>query len=275
MPLRLGPLAPGIAFITGGARGLGNAIAVSFAKEGSKGVAIIDIQDKQTMDEGRKNVEEYGTPCITIRADVTKEDEVEAAVAEAVHKFGRIDYAANFAGIAGQAFKVADGSLAEFQKVQDVNATGVFLCTKHQLRQMMKQSSIEVESGRVPQLGSIINCASVNSLLSIAGSVSYTTSKHASLGITKTAALEARAHNIRVNAVSPGFLPTKLLARHIEEPSGAGQAMWKAMEARQGRSAQFEEIGDVVVLMSTPRMSLVNGQNLFVDGGFTINEGLS
>jgi len=254
---------------------LGNAIAVSFAKEGSKGVAIIDIQDEKTMNEGKKNVEEYGTPCITIRADVTKEVEVEGAVAEAVKKFGRIDYAANFAGIAGRSFQIADGSLADFQKVQDVNATGIFLSTKHELRQMMKQTSIEVESGRVPQLGSIVNCASMNSLLSIAGSVAYTTSKHASLGITKTAALEARAHNIRVNAVSPGFLLTKLLGPHTEDPSGAFRAMWSAMEARQGRSAQFGEVGDVVVLMSTPRMSLVNGQNLFIDGGFSINEGQS
>ncbi|KAF2494615.1 NAD(P)-binding protein [Lophium mytilinum] len=274
MSRRSGPLAPGIAFITGGARGLGNAIAVSFAKEGSGGVAIVDIQDEETMNAGKRKVEAYGTKCLAIRADVTKEAEVERAVAEAVAEFGRIDYAANFAGITGGAASVIDGSIEHFQKVQDVNSTGVFLCTKHELRQMIKQSSIEVESGRVPQVGSVVNCASVNSIQTMAGSTAYTASKHAVVGITKTAAIEARGHNIRVNAVSPGFLPTAIVAGLADATSGPGKDMWDAFNARQGRPGQVEEIGDAVVLLSTPRMSLVNGHNLVVDGGFTINEGL-
>ena len=91
---RSGPVAPGYAFITGGARGLGNAIAVSFAKEGAKGVALVDIQDEITFQTGKAAVEKYGAKVITIRADVTKEEDVERAVAEAVKEFGRIDYAA-------------------------------------------------------------------------------------------------------------------------------------------------------------------------------------
>lgn len=99
------------------------------------------------------------------------------------------------------------------------------------------------------------------------GTGSYTASKHAVHGITKTASLEARNHGIRVNAVSPGFLLTDLVKKPVIEDGGKGSlAMWKHFEDRQGRSAQFEEVGDVVVLMSTPRMSLVNGQNLFIDG---------
>ncbi|KAF2804744.1 NAD(P)-binding protein [Mytilinidion resinicola] len=246
MSRRSGPLALGIAFIIGGARGLGNAIAVSFAKEGSGGVAIVDIQGEETMNVGKKKVEEYGTKCLTIRADVTKEDDVERAIMEAVAELGRIDYAANFA-------------------VQDLNVSGVFFCTKHELRQMMTQTSIEVEPGRDPQLGSIVNCALVNSLQSIAGSAAYTASKHACLGVTKTAALEARSHSIRVNAIPPGFLPTAIVAGLADATSGPGEDMWTAFEARQGRTGQVEEIGDTVVLL-TPRMSLVNGHNLFVDG---------
>ena len=108
---RNGPVAPGVAFITGGARGLGNAIACSFAKEGARGVALVDISDEATFKEGKANVEKYGAKvcdpvsklqrscvltrqCITITADVTKEDQVERAVKEAVDTFGRIDYAA-------------------------------------------------------------------------------------------------------------------------------------------------------------------------------------
>jgi NAD(P)-dependent dehydrogenase (short-subunit alcohol dehydrogenase family) len=213
------------------------------------------------------------TQCLTINANVTKEEDIERAVQEAVAKFGRIDYAANFAGVAGFMEPISELKLSHWQKTQDVNSTGVFLATKHEMRQMMKQDSIDgIEQGRVEQKGSIINCASVNSLMSIGGSASYTASKHAVVGITKAAALEGRAHNIRVNVVSPGFLLTKLLEHVLQDTSGLGAKAWEGFEKRQGRKAQFEEIGDAVVLMSLPRMSLVNGANLVIDGGFTINE---
>jgi NAD(P)-dependent dehydrogenase (short-subunit alcohol dehydrogenase family) len=213
------------------------------------------------------------TQCLTINANVTKEEDIERAVQEAVAKFGRIDYAANFAGVAGFMEPISELKLSHWQKTQDVNSTGVFLATKHGMRQMMKQDSIDgIEQGRVEQKGSIINCASVNSLMSIGGSASYTASKHAVVGITKAAALEGRAHNIRVNVVSPGFLLTKLLEHVLQDTSGLGAKAWEGFEKRQGRKAQFEEIGDAVVLMSLPRMSLVNGANLVIDGGFTINE---
>lgn len=142
----------------------------------------------------------------------------------------------------------------------------------------MFQESIDgIEPGRVEQRGSIVNCASVNSLQSMAGSAAYTASKHACHGITKAAALEGRKHGIRVNAVSPGFLLTKMTEAITKTADGGardeGEQLWSSFEARQGRKASFDEVGDVVVLMSLPRMSLVNGANLFVDGGFTINEG--
>lgn len=218
---------------------------------------------------------------MTIYADITKEADIEGAIAKAVVRFGRIDYAANFAGILGPSDPVSEMSLSEWQKTQNVNATGIFLATKYEMRQMIKQESINgIEPGRVPQQGSIVNCASVNSLMAMAGMAAYTASKHACHGITKAAALEGRAHNIRVNAVSPGFLRTQLVAPVTEgaselneEKREAGKALWGALEKRQGREAKFEEVGDVVVLLSVPRMSLVNGQNLFIDGGFTINEG--
>ncbi|KAH7336074.1 hypothetical protein BKA65DRAFT_402711, partial [Rhexocercosporidium sp. MPI-PUGE-AT-0058] len=194
----------GIAFVTGGAHGLGNAIAVSFARDGARGVAIVDI-NQETLNEGKKTIEAYGTKCLAIQADVSKEEDVERAVAEAVRDFGRIDYAANFAGIIGPMDQTAELSFESFQKVMAVNCTGVYLCTKHQLKQMMN------EEGRVEQRGSIVNCASINSGMALPGTLPYTTSKHAVLGITRTAALEARSHGIRVNAMSPGFLLTDLL----------------------------------------------------------------
>ncbi|EXJ55089.1 hypothetical protein A1O7_08014 [Cladophialophora yegresii CBS 114405] len=273
MVFRSGPVTPGVAFITGGARGLGNAIGVSFAKEGARGVCLVDIQDDATFEEGKKAVEKYGAKVLCIRADVTKEEDVERAVNEAVKEFGRIDYAANFAGIFGSTLPTWDMDAAAFRQVMEVNTTGVWLCNKHQLRQMRQQDSVEVEEGRPPQRGSIVNCASVNSIQAGAGTTGYTAAKHAVAGLTKAAALEARGHDIRVNAVSPGFLLTKLLDPFMGKyGSDEGMKQWEVHEKRQGRKATFEEVGDVVVLLSTPRMSLVVGHNLVIDGGFTINE---
>ncbi|KIW84318.1 hypothetical protein Z517_03568 [Fonsecaea pedrosoi CBS 271.37] len=256
---RNAPAAPGVAFITGGARGIGNAIAVSFAKEGAQAVVIVDIQDEATTREGKEAVEKYGARVLTIHADVTKEDQVEKAVETAVKEFGRIDYAANFAGIVGPLTLAWDTPLEEWRKPVEVNQVGTWLCMKHELRQMIKQDSVEV--------GSIVNCASVASILGGELSGAYAASKHAVMGITKSAAIEARRHNIRVNAVSPGFLRTRLTRSDSRLPD----ATWDAYEARQGREASVNEIGDVVALLSTPRMSLVNGHNLVVDGGYTIS----
>jgi NAD(P)-dependent dehydrogenase (short-subunit alcohol dehydrogenase family) len=131
----------------------------------------------------------------------------------------------------------------------------------------------------------IVNAASVNSHFSLACSIPYTASKHAVMGITKTvrltspitlllsptkpflqAALEAREHNIRVNALSLGFLLTDLTRPLADEPGGALADKWNSLEKRQGRSAKAEEVGDVAVLITSPGMGLVNGVNLFVDG---------
>ncbi|KAK5107248.1 hypothetical protein LTR62_001602 [Meristemomyces frigidus] len=280
--LRSGPIAPGIAFITGGARGLGNAIAVSFAREGATGIALVDVLDAAAFEEGKAAVEACGTGVrvITIHCDVTKESEVEAAIAQTVKEFGRIDYAANFAGVAGPLTAVVDTDTAAWKRVIEVNAVGVWLCMKHEMKQMMKQDSLAVEKGRVDQRGSIVNCASVNSIQSGAGSSGYTAAKHAVLGMTKAGALEARSQGVRINCVSPGFLRTKLLEEEMTKVAkgtmlgGAedGTAAWGKFEARQGREASFDEVGDVVVLLSTPRMSLVCGHNLVIDGGFTVNE---
>ncbi|KAF2163670.1 hypothetical protein M409DRAFT_68276 [Zasmidium cellare ATCC 36951] len=267
---RFGPVAPGIAFITGGARGLGNAIAVSFAKEGARGIALVDINNEETFAKGKAAVEAYGAKCITIHADVTQEDQVAHAIAETVKEFGRIDYAANFAGIVGPLGNSWEVETKDWKKVIEVNLIGVWLCTKLEMKQMLEQESIAegIEDGRIPQKGSIVNCASVNSIQAGAGTTGYTAAKHGVVGITKAAALEGRDKHVRVNAVSPGFLQTNL----FDDVPGLPDDLWAVFEARQGRVAKNEEIGDVVVLLSTPRMSLVNGHNLVIDNGFTINE---
>ncbi|KAL3474466.1 oxidoreductase [Aspergillus californicus] len=228
------------------------------------------------MAEGAKNVETHGVECLTIQADVSQETDVKNAVAQAAARFGRIDYAANFAGIGGQAGSIVNYDVDNFRKVMDVNVTGSLLCTKYQMKQMLQQDAIQMhvlfEAGRVPQRGSIVNCASVNSIMASAYSAAYTASKHAVAGLTKVAALEGRQHHIRVNTVSPGFLYTQLIANNLGPAGEAGATRWRELEARQGRSATFDEIGDAVVILSSPSMSLVNAHNLVVDNGFTVNE---
>ncbi|KAJ0412947.1 hypothetical protein BJY00DRAFT_320289 [Aspergillus carlsbadensis] len=265
-------LPSGVAFISGGARGLGNAVAVSFAKAGCRAIVLVDIQDKEVMAEAAKNVKSHGAECLTIQADVTNESSVKGAVARTVSRFGRLDYAANFAGIGGQANSIADGDVEGFRRVMEINVTGSFICTKYQMKQMLQQDPVSTEENRIPQRGSIVNCASVNSIMASSYSAAYTASKHAMAGLTKVAALEGRQHHIRVNTISPGFLYTPLIANSLGKAGEAGQAKWAEMEARQGRSANLNEVGDAVVLISSPNMSLVNAHNLVADNGFTVNE---
>jgi len=278
---RSGPILPGVAFITGGARGLGLAIAQSFAKEGARGIVLFDIQPQETMDLAVASVEKFlskDARCIAIRGDVTKESELEDAVATTVKEFGRLDYSANFAGIVGPLGATWDVKTEEFKRVIEINAVGVWLSMKVQLAQMLKQDPIGgEEEGRVGQRGAIVNCASVNSIQAGAGTTGYSAAKHAVLGMTKAAALEARGQGVRVNCVSPGFLLTKLLEPAFQVQEGQTTALmtgdsWGAYEKRQGRKASFEEVGDVVALLCSQRMSLVVAHNLVIDGGFTVNE---
>lgn len=181
-------------------------------------------------------------------------------------------------GITGPIKPTVDIPLAEWKNVIDINTTGVWLSMKVEMKQMMKQDSIGgIEKGRVEQRGAIVNAASVNSIQGGALTTGYTAAKHAVLGMTKAAALEARSQGVRINCVSPGFLLTKLLEPAMQVAEGQTSAAlsgdaWASYEARQGRKASFEEVGDVVAMLCSPRFSLVIGHNLSIDGGFTINE---
>lgn len=278
---RSAPILPGVAFITGGARGLGLAIAQSFAKEGARGIVLFDIQPPDAMAAAKASVEQFLVPdgkCLTIHGDVTQESELEGAMETVVREFGRLDYAANFAGVVGPLSVTWETGVEEWRRVIEVNTVGVWLSMRAELRVMLKQEGIAgVETGRVEQRGAIVNCASVNSIQGGAGTTGYTASKHAVLGMTKSAALEARGEGVRVNCVSPGFLLTKLLEPAMKVAEGETTAKltgdaWEMYERRQGRKASFEEVGDVVALLCSPRMSLVVGHNLVIDGGFTVNE---
>ncbi len=188
---------------------------------------------------------------------------------EAVKEFGRIDHAANFAGIAGPLDFSWDMPLSEYRKVIEVNTIGVWLSIRAEIKQMRKQDDLgDIEEGRRGQKGSIVSAASVLSIQGIGATSGYTTSKHAVLGMTKAMALEVRGHGIRVNCVSPGFVITDMQKPLLKGELSTGkegglfdkesvQKSWEKFEARQGGKPSFEEISDVVVLLSSPRMSFV------------------
>ncbi|KAH5003508.1 hypothetical protein HBI74_232050 [Parastagonospora nodorum] len=252
----------GVAFVTGGARGLGNAVAVSFAREGCEAVAIVDVLLDDVMEQGRQEVEKQGAKCLALQCDVTKEEDVIKAIEKTVQAFGRIDYAANFAGISGINEPLESTLAPNFEK-----------CVKHQIQQMSRQEPGNCSDHPFAQRGAIVNCASVNSILAGMATGPYTASKHAVVGITKTAALEARKNNIRVNALSPGFIWTDMVARGLETKDDPRlKEAWTVFEARQGRKAFPREIGDATVQLCSSKLSLVNGHNLVCDYGFVVNE---
>lgn len=264
---------PGVAFVTGGARGLGNDIAVAFAREGCPSIVIVDILPDEEMEKGRREVEKHNAQCLAIRCDVSKEREVQDAIAQTVAKFGRLDYAANFAGISGPTTMIEAMPVEKFEQCLRVNTTGVWLCTKHQILQMSKQEPQVSKWSSVPQRGAIVNCASVNSILSGVTTAAYTASKHAVVGLTKTAALEARSQHIRVNSLSPGFIWTDMIEKNMHsDNSAAMRQAWESWESRQGRKAFPAEIANATVLLCSHMMSLVNAHNLVCDNGFTVNE---
>ena len=177
-----------VAFITGGGSGIGEATAKLFAAEGAN-VIIADIDEVS----GERVNNEIGSSANFIKCDVTNEENVFEVINEITKKYNRLDCAVNNAGITGTPANIEDTTYDIWSKVIQVNLTGVFFCLKHEISQMIKQGS-----------GSIVNVSSGAGLIAVPSMAAYCASKHALLGLTKTAATENLARGIRVNSVLPG-----------------------------------------------------------------------
>jgi len=240
--------------VTGGSTGIGRATAQILAGEGAT-VVIADIQDK----EGAATVETIradGGMAEYHRADVSDYAQVEGLVQDIARRHGGLDGAFNNAGIEGPTAKIEDLSLADWDRVVRINLTGVFICMKCEIVQMMKQ-------GRG---GSIVSTASAAGLIGIPGAVSYNAAKHGVVGLTKTIALEYASRNIRVNAVCPGFIETPMLNRVTEASVKIREQLIRTVPMR--RVANPSEIGDTVAWLLSDRSSYVTGVALPVDGGW-------
>jgi NAD(P)-dependent dehydrogenase (short-subunit alcohol dehydrogenase family) len=242
-----------VALVTGAGTGIGRAAALAFAREGAEVAAIVmtPAQGEDVMKEIRK----IKGQAICVVCDVSKAPEVEAAVQTAVGVYGALDCAYNNAGIEGESALTADCTEENWQKTIDVNLKGVWLCMKYEIREMLKRKS-----------GAIVNCSSIAGLIGFPSIPAYTASKHAVLGLTKTAALEYAKSGIRVNAVCPGVIRTPMIGRFTKGDSKAyAQLVAGEPVARLGEP---EEVAQAVLWLCSDAASFVTGHPLVVDGGW-------
>lgn len=242
-----------VGLVTGAASGIGQAIAVAMAEGGAQ-VACADLAAAD-MSQTLSLVEAAGGRGLAVVCDVTDEEQVEAAVARTERDLGPLALAVNSAGIANAA-PATDMPLSQWQKVYDVDVTGVFLCSRAQGRVML-------EHGR----GSIVNIASMSGTVVNRGllQVHYNSAKAAVQHLTKSLAMEWAAGGVRVNSISPGYTATPMNTR----PEVADQAKQFAADTPLGRMADPSEIAGPTVFLLSSAASFCTGVDLLVDGGFT------
>jgi NAD(P)-dependent dehydrogenase (short-subunit alcohol dehydrogenase family) len=240
--------------VTGGAGGIGRAAALAFARAGAR-VAVSDV-NAAGGEETVGLITRAGGEAIFVKADVSREAEVEALVAKTVAAFGRLDCAFNNAGIEEESKPLADCDEALFDRIMAVNVKGAWLCMKHEIRQMLKQGG-----------GAIVNTASVAGLVGAPLQPVYAASKHAVVGMTRTAAAEYGKAGIRINSVCPGVIRTPMLERALEREPRREKNIVKVHPI--GRIGEANEIAGAVLWLGSEAASFVTGHQLAVDGGLT------
>lgn len=240
-----------VALVTGGASGIGEACAQTFARAGAK-VAVSDLN----IELGEKVVSEIkqtGGEAIFFKVDVSDSQAVEKLITDTVAAFGKLDIAVNNAGIGGEQNPTGSYSIEGWHKVINVNLNSVFYCMRYEIPQMLKAGS-----------GAIVNMSSILGSVGFANAPAYVSAKHGLLGLTKSAALEYGKQGIRINCVGPAFIKTPLL-NILDEPT---QAYLSGLHA-VGRMGSSQEVADLVAFLCSDQASFITGGYYLVDGGYT------
>jgi len=245
-----------VAIVTGGNSGFGRATSLAFAREGVR--VVIAARSRKKADETLRMIEGIGGKGVFIPTDLTAPSQVEALVAGAIDVFGRLDFGVNIAGIGGVLAPTAEYPEEVFHEVIATNLTAVWLSMKYELRQMLKQG----------QGGAIVNMSGTFGLIGAANIAPYSATRHAVLGLTKSAALEYVKQGIRINAVCPGACKTPML----DAATGSNpevEAQWASFMPI-GRLGTPAEIAEAIVWLCSENSSFVVGHALAVDGGWAV-----
>jgi len=251
-----------VALITGAASGIGFEMAAKFAAEGAK-IVIADLREEGAQ-QAAATLQEKGFEAIGLGCDVTKEEDLQKALAAVVNQFGRLHILVNNAGLQ-YVSPIEEFPTEKFELLIKVMLTAPFMAIKHAFPLMKQQ-----------QYGRIINVASINGLIGFAGKAAYNSAKHGVIGLTKVAALEGAAHGITVNALCPGYVDTPLVRNQLEDLAKTRNVpLENVLEeviyplVPQRRLLSVEEISDYAVLLASDRLRGVTGTAAVIDGGYT------
>lgn len=244
-----------VALVTGATSGIGRATAVAFGKAGAN-VAITGRRETEGL-ETVELINAAGGKGLFIKADAALEADAKRMVEETVAAFGRLDFAFNNAGVEQTMTPLTEQTEADYDRIMDTNVKGVWLSLKYEIPAILKSGG-----------GAIVNNASVAGVIGVPGIPIYIASKHAVIGLTKSVALEYAKQNVRVNAVNPGPIATELFENfRRSNPESVAQII---ASVPQGRVGTPDEIADAVLWLCSPGAAYVTGQNISIDGGFTV-----